>query len=107
VWPSVPLSPNCVALTQLRRLRRCAVRHSVTCNSREEIPPTVKEQGRGAVRSGFVRLRFDDFGLHADRVNRNQGAEATLSFLLASCEMRAAHRTERHSAPALALQLTT
>ena len=32
-------------------------------------------------------------GLHADRTNRNQGAEATLSFLLALCEMRAAHPT--------------
>jgi glycosyltransferase involved in cell wall biosynthesis len=27
-------------------------------------------------------------GLHADRVNENQGAESTLSFLLALCEMR-------------------
>jgi hypothetical protein len=27
-------------------------------------------------------------GLHADRINRNQGAEATLSFLLALAEMR-------------------
>ena len=46
-------------------------------------------------------------GLHADRVNRNQGAEATLSFLLALCEMRAAYRTQSQPAPALALQLTT
>jgi hypothetical protein len=46
-------------------------------------------------------------GLHADRVNRNQGAEATLSFLLALCDMRAADRTESRRAPALALQLTT
>jgi glycosyltransferase involved in cell wall biosynthesis len=46
-------------------------------------------------------------GLHADRVNRNQGAEATLSFLLALCEMRAAYRPEIQPAPALALQLTT
>ena len=46
-------------------------------------------------------------GLHADRVNRNQGAEATLSFLLALCEMRAAYRPATQSAPALALQLTT
>ena len=46
-------------------------------------------------------------GLHADRANRNQGAEATLSFLLALCEMRAAYRTESQPAPALALQLTT
>ena len=30
-------------------------------------------------------------GLHEDRVNRNQGAESTLSFLCASAEMRAAH----------------
>ena len=46
-------------------------------------------------------------GLHADRVNRNQGAEATLSFLLALCEMRAAYRPATQPAPALALQLTT
>jgi len=31
-------------------------------------------------------------GLHADRVNENQGAESTLSFLLALLEMRAAER---------------
>jgi len=31
-------------------------------------------------------------GLHADRVNENQGAESTLSFLLALTEMRAADR---------------
>jgi len=29
-------------------------------------------------------------GLHAERVNENQGAESTLSFLLALCEMRSA-----------------
>ena len=46
-------------------------------------------------------------GLHADRTNRNQGAEATLSFLLALCEMRAVHRTVSQPEPALALQLTT
>lgn len=45
-------------------------------------------------------------GLHADRVNRNQGAEATLSFLLALCEMRAAYRIER-VVPGVVLQLTT
>jgi len=44
-------------------------------------------------------------GLHADRVNRNQGAEATLSFLLALCEMRAAYRAVSQPASALALQL--
>ena len=44
-------------------------------------------------------------GLHVDRVNRNQGAEATLSFLLALCEMRAVYQPV--SQPALALQLTT
>lgn len=33
-------------------------------------------------------------GLHQDRVNENQGAESTLSFLLALCEMRAADRAE-------------
>jgi hypothetical protein len=31
-------------------------------------------------------------GLHADRVNENQGAESTLSFLLALMEMRALDR---------------
>ncbi|HZR84567.1 MAG TPA: glycosyltransferase family 4 protein [Candidatus Binatia bacterium] len=31
-------------------------------------------------------------GLHADRVNRNQGAESTLSFMLALLEMRSAAR---------------
>ncbi len=46
-------------------------------------------------------------GLHADRANQNQGAEATLSFLLALCEMRAAYPPERRPAAALALQLTT
>ncbi len=46
-------------------------------------------------------------GLHADRVNRNQGAEATLSFLAALCEMRTAYRTERAPVPGVALQLTT
>ena len=46
-------------------------------------------------------------GLHSDRVNRNQGAEATLSFLLALSEMRAAYRPESQPAPTLALQLTT
>ena len=33
-------------------------------------------------------------GLHADRVNENQGAESTLSFLLALTEMRAADRAD-------------
>jgi glycosyltransferase involved in cell wall biosynthesis len=46
-------------------------------------------------------------GLHADRANRNQGAESTLSFLMALCEMRAAHRTVTQPAPVPALQLTT
>ena len=31
-------------------------------------------------------------GLHADRVNENQGAESTLSFLLALAEMRSVDR---------------
>jgi hypothetical protein len=31
-------------------------------------------------------------GLHADRVNENQGAESSLCFLLSLLEMRAAHR---------------
>lgn len=46
-------------------------------------------------------------GLHSDRTNRNQGAEATLSFLLALCEMRAAHQLETHPATTLALQVTS
>jgi glycosyltransferase involved in cell wall biosynthesis len=52
-------------------------------------------------------------GLHPDRVNRNQGAEATLSFLLALHEIRAADRVDVHAAAALAsagaiaLQTTT
>jgi glycosyltransferase involved in cell wall biosynthesis len=46
-------------------------------------------------------------GLHPDRVNRNQGAEATLSFLLALCELRAIDRADVHAAPALALQSTS
>jgi glycosyltransferase involved in cell wall biosynthesis len=33
-------------------------------------------------------------GLHRDRVNANQGAESTLSFLLALCELRAADRSD-------------
>lgn len=33
-------------------------------------------------------------GLHADRVNENQGAESTLSFVLALLEMRAAQKTD-------------
>jgi hypothetical protein len=46
-------------------------------------------------------------GLHADRPNQNQGAESTLSFLLALCEMRAAHRVKSPTVAPLALQLTT
>jgi hypothetical protein len=40
-------------------------------------------------------------GLHPDRVNQNQGAESTLSFLMALLEMRAADRAggARSSAP--------
>lgn len=38
-------------------------------------------------------------GLHRERANRNQGAEATLSFQLALCEMRAADRSS-HIVPA-------
>jgi hypothetical protein len=33
-------------------------------------------------------------GLHVDRVNENQGAESTLSFLLALCDMRSADRSD-------------
>ncbi len=46
-------------------------------------------------------------GLHADRVNRNQGAESTLSFLSALCEMRAAYRTESTPVPGVTMQLAT
>jgi len=42
-------------------------------------------------------------GLHPDRVNRNEGAEATLAFLLALCEMRATERV--NSLPPAAIQL--
>jgi glycosyltransferase involved in cell wall biosynthesis len=45
-------------------------------------------------------------GLHSDRPNRNQGAEATLSFLLALCEMRAIDRVEIHAGPAPEVPLT-
>jgi glycosyltransferase involved in cell wall biosynthesis len=45
-------------------------------------------------------------GLHSDRINRNQGAEATVSFLLALCDMRAADRVDVHATPALALHPT-
>ena len=38
-------------------------------------------------------------GLHPDRVNENQGAESTLSFLLALSEMRAADRVATTTAP--------
>jgi glycosyltransferase involved in cell wall biosynthesis len=64
---------------------------------------------RGAARAfswflGFNELRqslYDSAtggcrdGLHRDRVNENQGAESTLSFLLALTEMRSALRTGR------------
>ncbi len=46
-------------------------------------------------------------GLHADRTNRNQGAESTLSFLMALCEMRAAHQIESEPAEARTLQVTS
>jgi len=46
-------------------------------------------------------------GLHADRPNRNQGAEATLSFLLALCELRAdARAVTASSSSTIAIQLT-
>jgi glycosyltransferase involved in cell wall biosynthesis len=44
-------------------------------------------------------------GLHPDRVNQNQGAEATLSFLLALCEMRAIDSSSGLAAPAPAPEL--
>jgi hypothetical protein len=40
-------------------------------------------------------------GLHADRVNENQGAESTLAFLLALLEMRSADRAGSIKPPAL------
>jgi hypothetical protein len=46
-------------------------------------------------------------GLHPDRVNRNQGAEATLSFQLALCELRAIDDVDVHVATALELQSTS
>ena len=44
-------------------------------------------------------------GLHADRANQNQGAEATLSFLLALHELRSVAVLEGHSVPMRALHL--
>lgn len=46
-------------------------------------------------------------GLHADRVNENQGAESTLSFLLALLEMRAADRADIIEPSLSALQEST
>jgi len=43
-------------------------------------------------------------GLHRDRVNRNQGAEATLSFLMALSEMRSADQFEHRPAQIPALE---
>ena len=39
-------------------------------------------------------------GLHPDRVNQNQGAESTLSFLMALLEMRTLQQLERPKNPA-------
>jgi hypothetical protein len=44
-------------------------------------------------------------GLHRDRINRNQGAEATLSFLMALCDVRATARVESRT-PAQAALVT-
>jgi hypothetical protein len=44
-------------------------------------------------------------GLHADRPNQNQGAEATLSFLLALHELRTVTALDGAGAPARALHL--
>ena len=46
-------------------------------------------------------------GLHVDRPNQNQGAEATLSFLLALHEMRTLAAREVHPAPAREMQPTS
>jgi hypothetical protein len=40
-------------------------------------------------------------GLHEDRVNENQGAESTLSYLVGLLEMRAHRAAARHRAPRL------
>jgi glycosyltransferase involved in cell wall biosynthesis len=45
-------------------------------------------------------------GLHADRVNENQGAESTLSYLMALVELRAVDRLEVVPAPLSAPSLT-
>ena len=39
-------------------------------------------------------------GIHVDRMNQNQGAESTLSFLMALAEMRAAERLATKLVPA-------
>ena len=39
-------------------------------------------------------------GVHSDRLNQNQGAEATLSFLLALCDMGAAVEVRVHDTAA-------
>jgi hypothetical protein len=39
-------------------------------------------------------------GVHADRLNENQGAESTLSFLTALAELRAADRLAAKLVPA-------
>jgi hypothetical protein len=44
--------------------------------------------------------------LHAERVNQNQGAEATLSFLLSLCDMQAADRVGARPANVPEVQLT-
>ncbi|MGH9158503.1 MAG: glycosyltransferase family 4 protein [Vicinamibacteraceae bacterium] len=46
-------------------------------------------------------------GLHADRPNQNQGAEATLSFLLALHEMRTVEALDVHDVPVQDLQPTS
>ena len=46
-------------------------------------------------------------GLHSDRANQNQGAEATLSFLLALHELRAAAALEALGGRARELQPTS
>jgi len=38
-------------------------------------------------------------GLHPDRANENQGAESTLSFLMALLEMRSVQETEQKEIP--------
>ena len=45
-------------------------------------------------------------GVHAERINQNQGAEATLSFLMALCDMQTASRIEERRPTTTMLETT-